>query len=367
VKTPVSLASAAVALSTVAALFTASGGASAATAHQPDPLLQRDVDATAAAGAAGVLLRVTRNGVVTQYRAGTAVLGTDHPVPFGARFRVGSITKVFTGTVLLQLAAEGRVGLDTPVARYLPGLLPGGDAITVRMILEHTSGIYDYVNSVPSDGAPLVAARFRHYDARQLVESAAARPLLFPPGTKFSYSDTNYLVAGLLITAVTGRSWNSEVTDRIIRPLHLSGTFAPGDYPLIPGPHADGYLLVGDMPVNITAWNPSVAGPAGAVISTTADLNRFLTALLGGRLLPPAELAQMETANPFTRAYGLGLQVIPLPCGITVYGHEGGVPGYSSFALSTLNGSRQAEAVITLPERPPVALSETLLEDAFCR
>jgi D-alanyl-D-alanine carboxypeptidase len=112
---------------------------------------------------------------------------------------------------------------------------------------------------------------------------------------------------------------------------------------------------------------PSVAGPAGAVISTTADLNRFLTALLGGKLLPPAELAQTETTNPFTHAYGLGLQMIPLPCGITVYGHEGGVSGYSSFALSTLNGSRQAEAVVTLPEKPPVALSETLLEDAFCR
>jgi D-alanyl-D-alanine carboxypeptidase len=211
------------------------------------------------------------------------------------------------------------------VARYLPGLLPDGDAITVRMILQHTSGLFDYTSIVPQDDAQIGANRFKHYDARQLVAAAAARPLLFPPGTRWSYSDTNYLVAGLLITAVTGRSWNSEVTGRIIRPLHLDGTSAPGDDPFISGPHADGYVMVGGTPTDITVWNPSVAGSAGAVISTAADLDRFLTALLGG------------------------------------------VPGYSSFALSTLDGSRRAEAVITFPERPSTALDATLLEDAFCR
>jgi D-alanyl-D-alanine carboxypeptidase len=366
-KTPLSRASAVVALSTVAAVSILPGAANAVAAPRRDPVLQQDVEATAAAGAAGVLLRVTRNGVVSQYRAGTAVLGTSRPVPFGARYRVGSLTKMFTSTVLLQLVAEGRVGLDAPVARYLPGLLPDGDAITVRMILQHTSGLYDYTNDLPQDDAQILAARFAHYDARQLVESAAAKPLVFPPGSKWSYSNTNYLVAGLLINAVTGRSWNGEVTSRIIRPLHLSGTFAPGDYPFIPGPHADGYLMAGDTPADITAWDPTAAGSAGAIISTTADLDRFLTALLGGKLLPPAELAQMQTTDPFTHSYGLGLMAIPLPCGITVYGHEGGVPGYSSFALSTLDGSRRAEAVVTLPERPPAALSETLLKDAFCR
>jgi CubicO group peptidase (beta-lactamase class C family) len=145
----------------------------------------------------------------------------------------------------------------------------------------------DYTSIVPQDDAQIVANRFRHYDARQLTEAAAARPLLFPPGTKWSYSDTNYLVAGLLVTAVTGRSWNSEVTGRIIWPLRLSGTSAPGDDPFIPGPHADGYVMVGGRPADITVWNPSVAGSAGAVISTTAGLDRFLTALLGGNSSRP--------------------------------------------------------------------------------
>jgi D-alanyl-D-alanine carboxypeptidase len=116
----------------------------------PDPVLRQDVAATVAAGAAGVLLRTTRNGVLTQYQGGTAVLGTDRPVPLDSRFRVGSVTKMFLSTVLLQLVAADRVDLDAPVARYLPGLLPDGDAITVRMIMQHTSGVYDYTDDLPA-------------------------------------------------------------------------------------------------------------------------------------------------------------------------------------------------------------------------
>ena len=347
------------------ALLGSSGVASAAPSQ--DPVLQQDVNATQASGAPAVLLRVTRNGVLTQYRAGTTVLGTDRPVPFDARFRVGSVTKMFVGTVLLQLVAQGRVDLDAPVARYLPGLLPDGDAITVRMIMQHTSGLYNYTDDLPSDNAQVVATRFEHFDARQQVESAAAKPLLFPPGTKWSYSNTNYLLAGLLINAVTGKSWNTEVTDRIIRPLHLSGTFAPADDPFIPGPHPEGYVMVGDTPVDITALNPTVAGSAGAIISTTADLDTFVTALLGGKLLPPAELAQLETPDPFTQSYGLGLQVLSLPCGITVYGHEGGIYGYSDFVLSTADGSRRVEVMVTTADGPTGATGQTLLDDAFCR
>jgi D-alanyl-D-alanine carboxypeptidase len=190
---------------------------------------------------------------------------------------------------------------------------------------------------------------------------------LFAPGTKWSYSNTNYLVGGLLIEAVTGHSWNTEVTDRIIRPLHLTGTSAPVDDPFIPSPHAQGYLMVGDTPVDITALNPTIAGSAGAVISTTADLDRFETALLGGKLLPTAELAELETPDPFTHSYGLGLQVLSMPCGITGYGHEGGIFGYSDLVLSTLDGARRVEVMVTTADGPSGTVGETLLEDAFCR
>lgn len=302
---------------------------------------------------------------MTQYRAGTTALGTNRAVPFDSRFRIGSVTKMFTATVLLQLVAAGRVDLDAPVARYLPGLLP--DASTVRMVMQHTSGLPDYTDDLPTDDAQVVATRFRHWDARQQIASAAARPLLFAPGTNWRYSNTNYLVAGLVITAVTGRSWQSEVTDRIIRPLHLTGTSAPVDDPVIPGPHPHGYVMVGDTPVDISVLNPTVAGSAGGMISTTADLDTFLTTQLRGELLPPAELAQLETPDQFSHAYGLGMQIIPLPCGITVYGHEGGIYGYSDFVLSTLDRARRVEVAVTTANGPSGQVAETLLEDAFCR
>lgn len=359
------LVGAMIAVTTVAALISSSGVAGAAPVT--DPVLQQDVNAVQAAGAPGVLLRVTDNGVVTQYRAGTTVLGTNQPVPFDARFRIGSVTKMFTATVVLQLVAQGRVDLDAPVARYLPGLLPDGDAITVRMILQHTSGLHDYTDDLPSDNAQVVATRFEHWDARHQVAAAGAVPLLFTPGTNWSYSNTNYLVAGLLITAVTGRSWQTEVTDRIIRPLRLTSTYAPGDDPFIPGPHPHGYVVVGDQPVDISVLNPTVAGAAGGLISSTADLDTFLTAQLRGTLLPPAELAEIETPNPFTHDYGIGMQILTMPCGITVYGHEGGIYGYSDFVLSTLDGSRRVEAMVTTANGPTGAVGETLLEDALCR
>lgn len=285
-------------------------------------------------GAAGAQARIAdgENRVVAT--SGVAVVGTSAPVPADGRFRAGSITKTFVSTVVLQLVGEGRVALDEPVTRYLPGLVP--DGITVRMALQHTSGLYNYTAAVAlEDPAAFEPARFRHWEPRELVALATAQPLNFAPGTAWEYSNTNYVVAGLLIEAVTGRPYAEAVEERILRPLDLRDTVLPGDRVDVPGPHAHGYYQEDGRSVDVTEINPSVAHSAGEIISTTADLDRFLDALLDGHLLAPAQMAELTRTQPVSPGYGLGLYATPLPCGVTVWGHDGGIPGYTTFMAST--------------------------------
>ncbi|WP_345714376.1 serine hydrolase domain-containing protein, partial [Kineococcus glutinatus] len=167
--------------------------------------------------AQGAQVRITDGREQLTARSGTADFGGTRPVPREGRFRAGSITKVFTATVVLQLVAEGRVGLDDPVSRHLPGVLPdtlpGGDRITVRMLLQHTSGLANYTELLPlfpeqfPTPAAWEAVRYQHHEAADLVAVATAQPLGFEPGTRWAYSNTNYLVAGMLVEALTSRTW----------------------------------------------------------------------------------------------------------------------------------------------------------------
>ncbi|MER6360348.1 serine hydrolase domain-containing protein [Kitasatospora sp. NPDC001527] len=279
---------------------------------------------------------------------GVADTTTGQPRSARERFRIGSVTKPFVATVLLQLQAEGRLGLDDTVERWLPGLVSGngndGSAITLRQLLNHTSGVFDYGDD-PGMGASLftpafLTLRYDTYSLEQLVRIAVAHPPVFAPGTSHRYSNTNYLLAGLVIERVTGRPWGEEVERRIVRPLGLTGTSAPGTATGLPRPHARGYstLFGGSAtPLDVTELNPSMAGSAGAIVSTTADLTRFLSALMRGRLLPQAELDEMTTPGPHGSG-GLGLGAGTLSCGVTVWGHDGGIHGSSTLALTTRDG-----------------------------
>lgn len=242
---------------------------------------------------------------------------------------------MFTVVVLLQLVGEGRVQLGAPLERYVSTeLVPAAERITVRMLLQHTSGLHDAARDLPR-GAELVRTRFRHYDTATLVREAAARPAEFPPGTDYGYSTTNYLIAGLIIERVAGCSYAEEVKRRIIAPLRLRDTPVPGDTSSIPGPHAHGYLTLrgtGDRPgrvrqVDVSELNPSMAGPAGEIVMTTRDLDTFLTSLTSGKLLHPAEWEEMNrtvsAGGPGSR-YGLGLKQERLSCGRLAVGHTGG-------------------------------------------
>ena len=344
-----------------AALTVTLTAGTANAAPDRDELRQAMADLTAA-GAAGVQVRIHDEQGDWTGSAGVRELHGGK-VPTNGRFRVGSITKTFVSTVLLQLVDEGRLGLDNPAARHLPeyGLDP---RITVRMLLQHTSGLFNYTGEANPDGTveegiPLIgngfaANRFRTYDPEELIAVAMAKPARFEPGTSWSYSNTNYILAGQLIERLTGTAYGTQVRQRILRPLGLRETFVPGTRTGIPGPHAHGYYAYPDggrlRVLDASRVNPTWAGAAGEIISTTRDLDRFITALFDGELLPADLLAEMRDVLPIApgSGYGLGLQSFDAgpDCGGEYQGHTGGMHGYQSFLFS--NGDKRLEMSVTI-------------------
>lgn len=314
--------------------------------------LQQALDAIAATAASAVLAEVRHPAGTWRGSSGVAELGTTARVPVAGRFRAGSVTKSFVATVVLQLIGERRIGLDDPVAKWLPGTTPADDRITVHHLLQHTSGIVNYTNTRAFrtlygtvDG--ILGLRYRTWTPAELLAFTDGQPLLFEPGSSWTYSNTNYVLLALIIEKATGRPYGSEVARRILRPLGLRDTALPGAGPAINGPHPHGYLPRDEdgtlTPVDITALNPTVAGASGELVSTTADLNRFFRALLTGKLLRPAQLAQMRTTRTTGHDYdyGLGLQTKLLADGTRVWGHEGDIFGYQTSCWTTEDGRRQ--------------------------
>jgi len=286
---------------------------------------------------------------VTVATSGLADVATGTPMAAGDRVRVGSVTKTFVATVVLQLVAEHRLSLGDTVDRWLPGLVPGGAGITVQELLQHTSGIYSYTND-PCFQQALAADPTRVWQPAELVRIAVAHPPVFPPGTSWAYSNTDYVLLGLIIQAVTGHSVGQELQARIFHPLGLRDTYYPYANPHLRKPYAHGYLLgqPGTTgPVDGTVMSPSWAGAAGGIVSTAADIARFYTALLSGKLLPAAQLQEMMTTTPTGLGdnYGLGIQAEPFPCG-TVWGHQGSFHGYFSSPFTTTDGSSQAVIMV---------------------
>ncbi len=349
-------------------VLTTAGVASAQEQSVDRKVVQQAMDQLASSGGAlGVQARVTDGRQRFTARSGKAELDSDRPVPLNGRFRVGSITKTFVSTVMLQLAGEGKVDLDAPVDRYLPGLLPYKD-ITVRQLLQHTSGLYNYTDALPLDPAEFEKIRYKHWEPKDLVAIATGKPLDFPPGTKWNYSNTNYIVAGLLVEKLTGRPYEKAVEQRILKPLKLSDTEVPGDNVNIRGPHAHGYWTVDGKPSDITRINPSVAWSAGEMVSTTQDLDTFIVALTSGKLLKPAQQKELAKTTDVSPEYGLGLQVQTLPCGTKVVGHGGGIPGYASDLLTTPDNKKRLEMSLTSApvDGNPGQAYNTLLNEVFC-
>ncbi|WP_414170270.1 serine hydrolase domain-containing protein [Streptoverticillium reticulum] len=332
-------------------------------------------------GVPGVLGRAREAGRIWTASSGVADLRNRRAPRPGDRFRIGSNTKTFVATVVLQLEAEHRLALGDTVEHWLPGVVHGnghdGSRITVRQLLNHTSGIFNYTDdpvlSAKFFGKDFPRHRFDTYRPRELVRTAMAHRPVFAPGTGWSYSNTNYILAGMIIEKVTGHSYATEIRHRIIKRLGLHSTIVPGTSPRIPRPAEHGYMkLPGESPGtplhDVTAMNPSVAGSAGEMISSAGDLQAFYRALLRGRLLPKRQLDEMlttvDTGIRGIGRYGLGIDEQRLSCGTTVWGHGGGIPGF----LSLVNSTRDAghTAVFSVNAYGFVFDIFALLEAEFC-
>lgn len=312
--------------------------------------LQRDLDAIRNNGAVGVQARVTLGGEVLAATSGVADIQTREPVPENGHYRIASTTKTFVATVILQLVDEGSLSLDDTVEEHLPGVVNGGghdgNAITIRDLLQHTSGIYDYNHDEAWNPFNALETfeerRFYHYKPEELVAVAMRHSPVFESGTAWSYSNTNYVLAGMIIEAVTGNLWAEEVRNRIIEPLDLRDTIV-ADGPEMPDPHARGYYQFpdGGSLVDVTLLDPSAGDAGGAIISTPQDITRFFSALLGGELLIPELLAEMKDTVPEGGGrYGLGLGWSPSSCAGGYWRHGGAVPGYLSYEGFSEDGRR---------------------------
>jgi D-alanyl-D-alanine carboxypeptidase len=350
--------------------------------------LQAGVDAVHQAGVVGAIARVYDGSQLrAQARAGESQLNSGTPVEYDGYFRMGSDTKTFVAVVMLQLVGEGRASLDDAVERWLPGVVAGngndGRTVTIRQLLQHTSGIFNYTAEVfnPFTVDDYYETRSKHTTPESLVAVAMGHPPDFAPGSAWSYSNTNYILLGMIIEKITDNSWSDEVESRILSPLGLESTLDPNDWPDLPAPHATGYELFStDTPlVDVTLFNVSWAGAAGALITTADDLAHFWRALQAGELLGPAEMDAMHTTVPAPKLatvipgarYGLGIFQADTSCGATYWAHFGDTPGYSTRNAVSEDGER---VVITLDNTtldtdgalPVIKGDVQILNDAIC-
>ncbi len=273
---------------------------------------------------------------------GTPDVTKNASVSLADHFRVGSITKTFTGTAVLQLVDEGSVGLDDRVSKYLPDV-PGGDAITVRELLQMTSGLYNYSEDTGFN-ASLDADPHRIWSIDELLAIAYAHPPYFSPGAAFHYSNTNSVLLGRIVETVTGNALRDELQRRIFDPLHMRDTTLPSLADAsMPDPHPRGYMYgtnVGTLPGScdaehvgrhdVTDASPSWTWAAGGAISTVRDLATWARALATGRLLSAATQAErlrfIPTGPPPAPGYGLHITNFS-----GMIGHDGALPGFQSF------------------------------------
>lgn len=335
--------------------------------------LQERLDRIVDDGAVGAVAQVRDEDGSWRSTSGVAELGTTRTVPVNGRFRVGSITKTLVATVVLQLVDEGRLRLEDPVETWLPEVVPNGERITVRHLLNHTSGVYDYLKTLPPPSSQeFIDNRLRTWTADELVQRAVVHPPTFEtPGSAFAYSNTNYVLLGQIIEGATDQSYGVQIERRVTRPLRLHDTILPGTFPRIRGPHPHGYLPIqrdGEMSlVDYTEMNPSVMGASGEMISSTKDLDRFFAALLGGRLLPQHLLEEMKTPGVTSRMYGLGLSWRDTTCGIRAYGNDGDALAYVSYSFTSADLQRHVTVALTPNfQREPDEAIDAFLDEAMC-
>ncbi|WP_405505557.1 serine hydrolase domain-containing protein [Streptomyces purpurascens] len=315
---------------------------------------RRAVRAAVAEGVPGVTVTVRdRDGGTWGTTAGVGDLRTGEPRSKRDHYRIGSASKTFIATVVLQLEAEGELSLDDTVEKWLPGVVRGGDhdgrGITIRQLLNLTSGVHDLLADETFQRTYMLKEgffrhRFDRKTPRELVAMALSNQRDFEPGTSWKYSNTNYILAAMVIEKITGHPYGDAVEQRVIEPLNLTATSVPRNRITVPQPSSRAYgklaRTTSGPTYDVTEFRPSFAY-SGEIISDSADLNTFFRALLRGEVLPPRQLKEMKRTVPTTKeneGYGLGLRSWELTCGTTVWGHGGDIHGSSSMAVTTGDG-----------------------------
>ncbi len=332
--------------------------------------LQRLV--TTPGGPPGAIALVQVGSQVQVTTAGVGNVVTHQPIAPTDTVRIASVSKAFSGAVALSLVAQGRLGLDDTIGRWLPYLPRAWAPVTLAELLQHTSGLPDYIKS-PAFLKLLGADPHAQLTPVQLLSYVAGQPLEFRPGCRYDYSDSDNIVVGLMVEAATHGSYEAALANEVTTPLHLVKTTLPVDASLSE-PYVHGYdIEAGTPPVDVSMLlNPALAWASGGMLSTPAELNQFMRSYVRGALTNPATRGrQFEFVpggsgppGPGTNSAGLAIFRYQTDCG-TVYGHTGNFPGYTIFAAATSDGSRSVTVVVNEQLNDnPVTSAFTMLQNA---
>lgn len=335
------------------------GLAASAAAAPPGPDdVQRGLERLVAAkgGPPGAIATMYRDGRMTVLRAGRANVKRPRALRSTEHMRIASVSKAFSGAVVLNLVRAGKLGLDDTIAQRLGGMPAAWGAVTVRQMLDHTSGLPDYTQSKAfAEQARKDPRGF--VSPREIIDWVRAEPLEFPPGSSYEYSNTDNIVVGLIIEAITGRSYGKALEEIVFEPAQLHQTSFPAKLTL-PKPFIHGYVVeAGEPPTDVSTFlNPSGAWASGAIVSTPRDLNAFIRSYLGLKFFSRAQQREQmrfvpgasSPPGPGRNSAGLALFRYRTRCG-TVYGHTGNFPGYVQWAAATADGRRAVTTSLNIP------------------
>lgn len=360
----------------VAVGLAGAGGAAVAVADPAGPdekFLDRKLSALSQVADAPAVAEVRSGDEVWSGAEGARVDGGDEAARPDDHVRIGSLTKSMISVVVLQLEQEGKLKLDDSVQELIPGVLPYEDPITVRQLLNHTSGVPDYfVDLYPSlaEGSAddVEANKLDQYTPAEIIDLATQRPLDFAPGAEYRYSNTGYFTLGVLIEQLTDDTVQQQVSQRVLEPVGLAETTLPEQGTGIAGDHLNAYLDVGAEPgrerIDTTEFEPSQFWAAGVAQSNQDDVNKLYRALFDGTLLDEDQLEQMrEFTEQSQDSYGLGLVAIQIECpavpdGVAM-GHTGGTLGHSTYSFHSPDGHTQVSFTLgSDPQLMPAEASE---------
>ncbi|SEL84950.1 serine hydrolase domain-containing protein [Streptacidiphilus jiangxiensis] len=350
-----------------------------AQAERPgkDQRLQRLLDALVrqAGGPPGAIAVLRIDGRTVVVRAGDGDVRTGRPPRIDDHMRVASVAKTFSGAVALALVSCGHLGLDDTLAQRLPHLPARWGKVTLRQLLQHTSGLPDYSRS-PAFVNILRSDPHHRFDSRRLLDFVADKPLEFTPGTRYAYSNSDNIAVALMAEAATHERYETLLERLVYAPLGLDATSLPSGFTL-PRPYLHGYAPARTGPEDVsTEFGNSGVWASGGIVSTPRDLSLFIGAYAGGRLVDPWVRRQQlsfvdgssEPPGPGRNEAGLAIFRYTTRCGV-VYGHSGNTPGYTQLAVGTPDGRRSmtfsVNAQITPSTAPAVFPTLRAVEEAF--